>query len=84
MLKIENQCVDCELPCLGSSCRYRNVPVFYCDRCGDEGAKYRIDNEDYCEDCAKKYIQEVFDDLSLMEQAEALDIDIQSTDDVTY
>lgn len=83
MLKIENQCVDCGLPCLGNSCVYRNVPVFYCDQCGDEGADYRIDREDYCEDCAKKYIQEVFDDLSFMEQAEALDIDIQYIDNIT-
>lgn len=82
MYKTENQCVDCGLPCLGSACRYRNVRVSYCDRCGDEGADYRIDGEDYCEDCAKKYIQEAFDDLSLMEQADILDIDVQSTEDV--
>ena len=40
--RIENHCVDCGLPCLGSSCPYRNVPVDYCDDCGDEGAKYHF------------------------------------------
>ena len=82
MYKIENRCVDCGLPCLGNACSYRNVRVFYCDQCGEEGADYRIEEEDYCEDCAKKYIQEAFYDLSLTERAEALGIDIQSTDDV--
>ena len=53
MYKIENQCVSCGLPCLGSACCYQNVRVFYCDQCRDKGADYRIDGEDYCEDCAK-------------------------------
>lgn len=74
MLKLENQCVDCGLPCIGNSCRYRNVPVYYCDECGNDNACYSIDGEHYCEDCAKKYLKEVFDDLTLSEQAEVLKI----------
>lgn len=81
-LKIENHCVDCGLPCLGSSCSYRNVRVFYCDACGDEGAIYRIDGEDYCEECAKEYLKDTFDELTLTEQAEILDVYMQNTEDI--
>lgn len=81
MRKIENHCVGCGLPCLGKSCRYVDVPVYYCDQCGGENAEYEIDGEDYCEDCAKEYLQDVFDDLTTTEKAEALKIDISKIDD---
>lgn len=74
--KIENHCVDCGLPCLGRSCPYRDVPVDYCDDCGNEGIKYCIDGDDLCEDCAEERIQEFFDDLTISEKAEALDVDL--------
>lgn len=81
MIKYENQCVDCGLPCLGSSCPNRNVAVCYCDECGDEcGEYYEIDGEHYCEDCAKQYLREYFDDLSLNEQAEILDINMKGVE----
>lgn len=79
--KYENQCVDCGLPCLGNSCPYRNVPVDYCDECGNEYAEYRIDGEDLCEDCVKEQIRDAFNDLTLSEQAELLDIDLDTIDD---
>ncbi len=79
--KIENQCVDCGLPCLGNSCPYRNVPVDYCDDCGDEGAEYRLDNEDLCKECAEERIRQSFDELSLLEQADALNISLSRIDD---
>lgn len=78
--RIENHCVDCGLPCLGSSCPYRKVPVDYCDQCDGEGAEYRIDGEDYCEDCVKEYLQEVFDDLTISEKAEALEVNLSTID----
>lgn len=74
--RIENHCVDCGLPCLGKLCPYRNVPVDYCDDCGDEGAKYRIEGDDLCETCLEKRIRESFDNLTLSEKAEAVDIDL--------
>lgn len=80
--KIENQCVDCGLPCLGESCSCRNVRVFYCDMCGSEDAVYRIYNNDYCEECAKKYLKDSFDELTLSEKAEILNIDILNTEDI--
>ena len=52
--KIENHCVDCGLPCIGNLCPFRNVSVYYCDECGDEGAEYKLDGNDLCEDCAKE------------------------------
>lgn len=52
----------------------RNVEVITCDECGEEGAVYEIDGSDYCEECAKKYIQDCFDDLTLSEKAKMLDI----------
>lgn len=82
MRKYENHCVGCptEMGCLGSSCIYMNVPVDYCDQCDSEDAEYTIDGEDYCEDCAKEYLQEVFDDLTISEKAEALDVDLFTID----
>lgn len=102
MLKYEDNCVGCptEMGCLGKSCPYMNVPVRYCDVCGDY-AKYNLDNEsDICANCARKMLQkifvgisisrkeklfdvtpnelyqELFDDLTLREKAELLDIDL--------
>jgi len=75
MLKLENQCVDCGLPCIGNSCHYRNVPVYYCDECGSPEAKYKIEGTDVCEDCALKILNEIFNDLSIREKAELLDVD---------
>lgn len=82
MLKIENQCVDCGLPCLGDSCKNRNTRVFYCDYCGDEGAGYRIDGEDFCGRCIQAYVDSVFHELTLSEQADILNINIQNTEDI--
>lgn len=81
MRTLENQCVDCGLPCIGNSCRYKNVSVYYCDNCDNEGAEYRIDSKDLCKDCAKSYIKEAFDDLGLSEQAELLNLDFHTIDD---
>ena len=76
--KYENQCVCYHegIGYFGSACPYMNVSVDYCDICRDEGAKYRIDDKDYCMDCAKKYLQEVFDDLTISEKAEVLEVDL--------
>ena len=58
MVRYENRCCGCAVPgypCLGSSCPNRNVPVYYCDKCGDEidGDVYEVDSEELCEDCLK-------------------------------
>lgn len=74
MTVLENHCVDCGLPCLGSSCKYRDVPVPYCDYCHDTEAIYIIDGDDCCEDCAKKIMESEFRSYSLLEQAQILNI----------
>ena len=53
-MRFENQCVDCGLPCLGDACRYRNVPVYFCDECGDEVSSknlYIYDDQELCKFC---------------------------------
>ena len=79
MKKHENFCVDCptELGCYGSGCPYTKVPVYYCDNCGNDHAEYNIDGEDLCEHCAELYLQDAFDDLTVTEKAEALQIEIK-------
>ena len=52
MIRIENDCVDCGLPCMGDGCRYRNVPHIYCDNCKNECDEvYDVGGEHMCEDC---------------------------------
>ena len=49
---IEDHCVGCDLPCIGSACPYVDVEVHYCDRCGAELCDiYRWDDEELCEEC---------------------------------
>ena len=59
MVEYENHCVGCTsmgLYCMGSSCPNRNVPMHYCDKCGDglDGDIYEVDGEELCEDCLKE------------------------------
>ena len=51
--KIESRCVDCGFPCRGNACPNYKVQVNYCDVCGSEGAKYSLDGDDMCEECAE-------------------------------
>lgn len=52
MVRYENDCVSCGLPCLGDSCPNRHVKHLYCDRCDDECEKlYDYDGEQLCLDC---------------------------------
>lgn len=59
MIKKENECVDCGLPCLGSSCPNRNVIRIYCDKCGDEGKIFHYDGEHLCISCIEETLEEV-------------------------
>lgn len=66
MVKYENDCCDCAAPgypCLGSSCPKRNVPHYYCDKCGIEVTKYELnyheDSDEYvCRDCLDELCEE--------------------------
>lgn len=53
MKKMENECVDCGLPCF-NSCPNRNVARYYCDRCEEETTLYDYYGEEICKDCLLK------------------------------
>jgi hypothetical protein len=75
MIVIENNCVGCALPCI--NCGRKHQEVVKCDtpNC-DEYAKYTIDGEDYCEDCAEEILVDKFKDLTIEEKANVLDVKI--------
>lgn len=58
MIKYENDCVDCGLPCF-DTCKYKNVPHYYCDCCGEEVKLYEFDGEQLCIDCIIERLDEV-------------------------
>ena len=65
MVKYENGCVNCGLPCMGEACRYIKMLVCYCDHCGREvelGDIITFDDVDLCKVCALEYIDEEDDD----------------------
>lgn len=80
-IKYENQCCDCAVPaypCKESDCPLLRVPIYYCDYCGCNcNSLYDIEGEQYCEDCTKKYLKEVFEDLSVEEQAQILEVNMR-------
>ena len=62
MRKIENDCCACATPaypCRGNDCPNRNVPHFYCDRCGAETKLYNYDGEELCEECVLEALEVV-------------------------
>ena len=79
MKKIESFCFDCELPCLGKICPNHSGTVYYCDKCKSY-AEYQIDGVDYCEPCVEEYIQETFEDLTIIEKAKVLNISLHKYD----
>ena len=58
MRTVEDRCVGCTslgMHCIGSSCRTRNVEVYYCDKCGEELEEiYDVDGQELCEECLKE------------------------------
>ena len=54
MIVVENECVDCGLPCIGSSCKYFSVSRYYCDQCKDENVLYEFDGQQLCMECLLK------------------------------
>ena len=55
-VQYEDECVGCppEMGCLGHACRYRDVPHYYCDVCGDElddYELYELDGKLLCSAC---------------------------------
>lgn len=59
MVRIENDCVGCQMPCLGNSCQYRNVKHYYCDECGEEKQLYEFEYQELCLDCIESRLNKV-------------------------
>lgn len=59
MRKVENDCVDCGLPCLGHLCPYQNVVHYYCDKCGAEEQLYYFGDQELCADCVLESLEKV-------------------------
>lgn len=51
MKRIEDECVDCPMGCIGDACPNKNVVRFYCDNCGEEEMLYIYDGEELCQEC---------------------------------
>lgn len=81
MIKIENDCVGCppEIGCMGSACPYRNVKTTVCDNCG-KYAEYNIDGEDFCSECLEEHLKILFNEFSLYEKLDMLNIDYSTID----
>ena len=74
---IKNDCVGCppEIGCLGSTCPYINVEYFFCDDCGRE-AMYIFEGRHYCQKCAEELVDSEFNELSVIEKAKCLSINM--------
>lgn len=66
MIKIENDCVDCGLPCRFGSCPYYRVEHHYCDKCGYEDVLYDFFDEELCKDC-------LMEEISVTDDADCCD-----------
>lgn len=77
MIKYKNDCVGpCPQGCIGSACRYRDVPYFYCDKCGEETDKLYSGSDGYdelCECCAKEEMKKSIEDFDFDELCEFFD-----------
>lgn len=58
MVRYEDECVDCGLPCT-DICRYKNAPHWYCDDCGEEVQLYHYDDRELCLDCIENLLEKV-------------------------
>lgn len=59
MIRLENECVDCGLPCIGTLCIYKDVPHFYCDECGNEDDLFEFEGKELCISCIKERLTPV-------------------------
>ena len=58
MVKYENECVGCGLPCI--DCGRKNIKHLYCDKCGDDvETLYNFLGEELCEDCLLKTFEKI-------------------------
>lgn len=81
MVKYENECVNCGLPCVGSACSYYKVPHYYCDNCHDETNNlHNFDGRQLCDYCLERIVDDMWIDMSLEEKAQLLDEDFSDVE----
>lgn len=78
MIKYENHCIGCQLPCIYTSCPHYSVEVHYCDKCKKKEAICIIDGDDYCDEHAEEYMQDILNEMSLQEKADVLSLEFTS------
>lgn len=59
MIIVENECVDCGLPCLYEGCPYWAVKRYYCDECGEEDKLFHFNDREMCIDCIERELDVV-------------------------
>ena len=59
MVRIENECCDCGLPCIYESCPFWAVARLYCDECEEEKTLYWFDDQQLCLDCIEARLERV-------------------------
>lgn len=80
MIKYEDECVGCheEMGCAGNACIYRNVPHYYCDDCKRESEKlYGTYDNELCENCFSKLLDEEYASLCIDEKINKLGYDVK-------
>lgn len=81
MRKLVDDCVGCKdmgLSCLGISCPNKKVETYYCDCDGCESLAYfTLDGIDLCDEHAREYLQDIFDDSTISELAELFGVNLK-------
>lgn len=65
IIKYENECVSCDLPCIDDICPYARVSYCYCDYCGK-----LIENDSLAETGGEHYHQICYNELYGIEDEE--------------
>lgn len=78
MMISRNECIKCDEYCIGNQCPLKDIVVHYCDECTYRRADYIIDGIELCENCAEKFLNEEFNDLSVEEKADSLGFRVET------
>jgi len=86
MIKFEDGCVDCGLPCLGNSCPHHKEVHLFCDFCKTESDKlFKYFDDQYCADCLTEVVplikQEEFGEAAYCDLCGCEDEELYDFDD---